>query len=92
MVIVVSNTIERPAALPFTGRRSARSLLFDFIVEISHASTLIFHRLRAFFETLDNEKQPGFLCPDYAGFLGITEKHFYDSLTSVLDDPNVDCR
>jgi len=48
--------------------------------------------LRAFFETLDNEKQPGFLCPDYAGFLGITEKHFYESLSSVLDDPNQDCR
>ena len=49
-------------------------------------------RLRAFFETLETEKQPGFLCPDYVGFLGITEKHFYDSLTSVLDAPNLDCR
>ena len=48
-------------------------------------------RLRAFFETLPNDKQPGFLCPDYAGFLGITEKHFYESLSSVLDT-NVDCR
>jgi hypothetical protein len=52
---------------------------------------LFIFRLRAFFETLPNDKQPGFLCPDYAGFLGITEKHFYESLSSVLDT-NVDCR
>ena len=48
--------------------------------------------LRVFFETTEAEKHPGFLCPDYAGFLGITEKYFYDSLTSVLEDPNIDCR
>eukprot|EP00093_Oithona_nana_P004470 04470.XXX_18510_25419_1 [CDS] Oithona nana genome sequencing. len=47
--------------------------------------------LRVFFETTEAEKHPGFLCPDYPGFLGITEKYFYDSLTSVLEDPNVDC-
>ena len=40
----------------------------------------------------DKTRFPGFLCPDYAGFLGMTENHFFDALASVLNDPNVDCR
>ena len=64
-----------------------------FLFQKKSKTQLLFSifRLRAFFETLPNDKQPGFLCPDYAGFLGITEKHFYESLSSVLDT-NVDCR
>ena len=40
----------------------------------------------------DKTRFPGFLCPDYAGFLGMTENHFFDALANVLNDPNVDCR
>ena len=40
----------------------------------------------------DKTRFPGFLCPDYAGFLGMTENHFFDALANVLNDPNMDCR
>ena len=52
-----------------------------------------FSRLRTFYQCReDKTKFPGFLCPDYPGFLSITDNYFFDALANVLEDPNMDCR
>ena len=59
--------------------------------------SLAFCRLRIFYDCIIGEEEdktrfPGFLCPDYAGFLSMTENHFFDALTNVLEGPDLECR
>ena len=67
--------------------------ILDNSQEEKHLIFTSLFRLRVFFGChASEENMPGFLCPDHSGFLGITETHFLESLTSVLDCSNSNFR